>query len=83
MIEQLLLLKEPSPLLRLIILINVLTEIAHSKEVVYLAGAAYENKKVSDQELKIKRIINFMTNHYNDSELSLDKLANMTSMSAT
>lgn len=81
--ENLLLLKKSSPLTRLVTLINVLTEISQSQELDYLAGPAYENKKESEQELKIKRITNFMANHYDDNELSLDKLANMASMSST
>jgi AraC-like DNA-binding protein len=80
---KLVLLAKSSPLSRLVMLIHILTEIAQSREVIYLAGPAYENKKVSEQELKIKRIINFMANHYNDRELSLDKLASMASMSST
>lgn len=67
----------------LVSLIDILTEITLSKEYHYLAGPAYENKKIPDQELKIKRIIHFLKHHYNDSEISLDKLANMASMSPT
>ena len=80
---KLLLLEEEDPLKRLVSLINILLVISQSNEIAYLAGPAFENKKVPDQELKIKRIINFISTHFNDSELSLEKLANMASMSAT
>jgi AraC-like DNA-binding protein len=82
-IKQLLLLEEEDSLKRLVTLINVLQVISQSQEISYLAGPAFESKKIPDQELKIKRIINFISTHFNDSELSLDKLANMASMSTT
>lgn len=70
-------------LMRLVALINILTEISLGKDYKYLAGPAYENKEIPDQELKIKRIINFLSHHYNDGEISLERLANMASMSPT
>jgi AraC-like DNA-binding protein len=82
-IEELLTIENARPLNRLVLLINILTELSQTNELKYLAGPAYENKKIPEQELKIKRIINFISNHYNDNELSLDKLAGMASMSST
>ena len=60
-----------------------MSEISQTQELNFLAGPAFENKKISEQELKIKRVINFISTHFNDSELSLEKLAGMASMSPT
>lgn len=81
--SRLLEIEDAKPLLRLVTLINILIDISESGEYEYLAGSAFENKKISETELTIKRIINFINTHYWDSELSLDKLANMASMSPT
>ncbi|GAB1452902.1 AraC family transcriptional regulator [Draconibacterium sp.] len=82
-IENLSNIDDAQPLKRLVTLINILTEISQSGDIRYLAGPAFENKKISEQELKIKRITNFISTHFNDNELSLDKIANMASMSST
>lgn len=83
LVDILLSVENGTELMRLVALVNILTEISLSKDYHYLAGPAYENKKIPEQELKIKRIIHFLKLHYNDSEISLDKLANMASMSPT
>lgn len=82
-IEELMNIDDAQPLKRLVTLINILTEISQSGDIGYLAGPAFENKKIPEQELKIKRILNFISTHFNDSQLSLVKLANMASMSPT
>jgi len=82
-IKLLLTIKDAQPLNQLVGMINILTEIALTTEYKYLAGPAYENKKIPEQELKIKRIIHFIKMHFNDSDLSLEKCANMASMSPT
>jgi AraC-like DNA-binding protein len=81
--SQLLEMEEAKPLARLLSLINILVEISESGEYDLLAGSAFENKKISETELTIKRVINFINTHYADSELNMRKLANMASMSPT
>lgn len=73
--------KGQSTLKQMVGLINILSELSYSTDYSYLAGTAYENKKIPEQELKIKRIINFIKMHLSDSELSLEKCASMASMS--
>ncbi len=70
-------------LMRLVLLISVFAELAFSSDFYFLAGPAYDDKKISEQEMRIKRVINFISMHYNDNDLSLEKLANMASMSPT
>lgn len=82
-IDALLKMEDNLSLNRLVGLINILTDVAQSGETHYLAGPAFKNKKIPEQELKITRILNFMSTHFSDSELSLYKLAAMASMSPT
>lgn len=75
--------EKAAPINRLVILINILTELSQTREFKILAGPSYETGTLSEQEIKIKRIIHFMTKHFNDNGLSLDKLAAMAAMSST
>lgn len=82
-IEILLSIEKSSSLNRMVGLINILAKTAQSNDYEFIAGPAFEDKKIPDMELKIKRITNFISHHFHDSELSLEKLANMAAMSPT
>jgi AraC-like DNA-binding protein len=82
-IDELLNIEKEHPLKQLVTLINILTELSFSTEVQFLAGQAYKHHKKSEQELRIKRILNFISANFYDSELCLEKMAKMASMSTS
>lgn len=82
-VELLMDIENASSLTRLILLISALAELSQRRDFHYLAGPAYEEMKTTEQELKIRRIIHFISQHFNDTDICLEKLAGMASMSPT
>jgi len=81
--KQLCSINEEQPLSQLVRLITILSGLALTSDFSLLAGPAYENHQIPEQEFKIKRIIHFMNQNFSDIGLSLEKLAGMASMSTT